>query len=429
MLKDVIYALAGIGKKPLFYAVATLTLALGIGANAAIFTVVNAVLLQPLPYPHPDQLMMLWTYNPRQGFDKDLGTYPNFDDWRRASSSFEGMSAYSWAGMTLTGSGDPAQIRGCRVTHDFFDTLGVAPLIGRAFAAANGQAGGERVAILGHGLWTRRFGADPSIVGRTIALNGVSHEVLGVMPESFACPEDAEFWVPLAPVGQYEELFTTRGSYWLTVIGRLKPGIAREGAQSEMDAIAARLEKEYPVNAGIGIRLVPMHEEVVGDVKRPLWILLGAVCFVLLIAWTNVANLLLTRGASRQRELAIRSALGASRGRLLRLMLTESLLIGLIGGAAGLLLAAWCTGLLQTLAPAGLPRLSTIAVDRQVMMYALVASILTGVLVGIFPALHAARRDPGASLKEGGRTGTDSVRGRRVRSALAIVELAVALVL
>ncbi|HJR59603.1 MAG TPA: ABC transporter permease [Vicinamibacterales bacterium] len=429
MMNDLVYAVRSIAKKPLFYAVATLTLALGIGANTAIFTVVNAVLLRPLPYPQPDRLMMVWTYNPRQGFDKDVGTYPNFEDWRRASGSFERMSGYFGASMTLTGNGDPAQIRGSRVTYEFFDTLGVPPARGRTFAVAHGQAGGERAVILAHGLWTRRFGADPSIVGRTIMLNGVSHEVLGVMPESFAYPEDAEFWVPLAPVGQFEGLFTARGSYWLTIIGRLKGGVTREAAQSEMDAIAARLEKEYPANSGIGIRLVPMHEEMVGDVKRPLMILLGAVCFVLLIACANVANLLLTRAASRQRELAIRSALGAGRGRLLRQMLTESLLLGLIGGAAGLLLAAWCTDLLQTLAPAGLPRLSTIAVDRQVIVYAVVASMLTGLLFGIVPALHAARRDSGANLKEGGRTGTDSVRGRRVRAALAIGELAVALVL
>jgi len=429
MLNDVVYALRGIGKKPLFHAVAVLTLALGIGANAAIFTVVDAVLLRPLPYPQPDRLMMLWTYNPRQGFDKDVGTYPNFEDWRRASRSFERMSAYAGASATLTERGDPAQIRGGRVTHDFFDTLGVAPARGRAFAAANGQAGGERVAILAHGLWTRRFGADPSIVGRTIVLNGVSHEVVGVMPENFAYPEDAEFWVPLAPVGPYEQLLRARGAYWLTVVGRLKPGVTRETAQAEMDSIAARLEQEYPDSAGTGIRLVPMHDEIVGDVKRPLWILFGAVCFVLLIACTNVANLLLTRAASRQRELAIRSALGASRGRLLRQLLTESLILGLIGGGAGLLLAAWCTAFLQTLAPAGLPRLSTIAVDRQVIGYGVAASMLTSLLFGLVPALHAANRDSGANLKEGGRSGTDSVRGRRVRAGLAIGELAVALVL
>ena len=177
MMNDLIYALRSIAKMPLFYAVATVTLALGIGANVAIFTVVNAVLLRPLPYPKPDRLMMVWTYNPRQGFDKDVGTYPNFEDWRRASTSFERMSAYSGASVTLTGSGDPAQIRGGRVTPDFFDTLGVAPARGRVFAAANGQAGGERVVILAHGLWTRRFGADPSVIGRTITLNGVAHEV------------------------------------------------------------------------------------------------------------------------------------------------------------------------------------------------------------------------------------------------------------
>jgi putative ABC transport system permease protein len=429
MVNDVAYALRSIVRKPLFYAIATLTLALGIGANAAIFTVVNAVLLRPLPYPQPDRLMMVWTYNPRQGFDKDVGTYPNFDDWRRASRSFERMSGYFGANMTLTGNGDPVQIRGSRVTHEFFYTLGVAPTRGRAFTAADGQAGGERVTILAHGLWTRRFGADPSVIGRTITLNGVSHEVVGIMPEGFAHPENAEYWVPIAPVGQFEQLMTTRGSYWLTIIGRLKPGITREAAQSEMDAIATQLEKEYPSNAGIGIRLVPLHEEIVGDVQRPLWILLGAVCFVLLIACANVANLLLTRAASRQRELAIRSALGAARGRLVRQLLTESLLLGLIGGAAGLLLAAWCTELLQTLAPSGLPRLSNIVVDRQVVAYAIAASLLTGLLFGIVPALQAARRDAGGQLKEGGRGGSDGVRGRRVRAALAIGELAVALVL
>jgi len=429
MWSDTRYALRTIAKRPLFYSLVVLTLALGIGANAAIFTVVNGVLLRPLPYPQPDRLMTVWTHNPRQGFDKDVSTYPNFDDWRRSSQSFEHMSAYFGASVTLTGSGDPAQIRGARVTPEFFETMGVAPARGRGFSAADGQAGGERVVILGHALWMQRFGGDASVIGRRIMLNGVPFEVVGVMPETFKHPADAELWLPLAPVGQFQELFGARGSYWLTIVGRLKPGVARPAAQSEMDAIAARLEKQYPVNAGIGIVLVPLHEELVGDVKRPLIILLGAVCFVLLIACANVANLLLTRAASRQRELAIRAALGAGRGRLVRQILTECVVLGLLGGAAGLLLAAFGTDLLQALAPPELPRLSNIGIDRNVLAYAAAASVFTSLLFGLVPALHASRRDSGGHLKEGGRTGTAGRAGGRVRAALAIGELALALVL
>ena len=428
MWADVQYTLRSLVRQPLFYSVVILTLALGIGANAAIFTVVNAVLLRPLPYPDADRLMMVWTYNPRQGFDKDVATYPNFEDWRRASQSFERMSGYFGASVTLTGSGDPAQIRGARVTPEFFETMQVFPALGRPFAPEHGRAGGERAVILAHGLWTRRFGADPGIVGRRLMLNGISHEVVGVMPSSFAHPSDAEFWLPLAPVGQFESLFTSRGSFWLTAIGRIKPGVSRTAAQAEMDAIAARLERTYPSNAGLGIRLVPLHEELVGDVKRPLLILLGAVCLVLLIACANVANLLLTRAASRTRELAIRTALGAARGRLNRQLLTESLVLGLIGGIAGLALAIGATDLLRSLAPPELPRLDGVTVDVRVLAYTAAASLLTSMLFGTIPAFHASRREVGAALKEGGRTGSDS-RSGRLRTALAIGELAIALVL
>ncbi len=429
MWPDIQYTLRGVLRKPLFHSMVILTLALGIGANAAIFTVVNGVLLRSLPYPNPDRLMMVWTHNPRQGFDKDVGTYPNFLDWRSASRSFERMSAYAGGSVTLTENGDPLQIRGAFVTPEFFETMGVAPLHGRAFGPADGLAGGERVVILDHGLWMRRFGSDASLIGRSVVLDGVPAEVIGVMPEGFRHPVDAEFWMPLAPVGRFTKLFDARGAYWLTIVGRLKPGVTQVAAQAEMDVIAGRLEKEYTANAGIGIRLVTMQQELVGDVKRPLLILLGAVCLVLLIACANVANLLLTRAASRKRELAIRAALGADRGRLVRQLLTESVVLGLLGGAAGLVLAALSTRLLQTLAPPELPRLSSIAIDRQVLAYVAGMSLFTSLLFGLLPALQASKRDSARNLKEGGRTGSEGRRGGQVRAALAVGELAIALML
>ena len=429
MIHDIGYALRGLIKKPLFSAVAVLTLALGTGANTAIFTVVNGVLLQPLPYPDPDRLMMLWTYNPRQGFDKDVATYPNFDDWRKASQTFSRISGYTGPGYTLTGLGDPAQIRGAAVTHEFFETMAMRPALGRGFTAADGAPGAGQTVVVSHGFWQGRLGGDHDVTGRTITLNGASYEVIGVMPERFALPQDAEVWTPMTPTGAYGPLFTQRGAFWLTVVGRLKPGVTRAAAQSEMDAIASRLERQYPGNSGLGVRLVPLHEEIVGDVRRPLLVLLGAVGLVLLIACANVTNLLLTRSSGRQRELAIRSALGAGRGRLLRQMLTESIVLAMAGGAAGVLLAAWSIDLLQLLAPPALPRLSSIRIDGRVLGFAFAAAVGTGLLFGIAPAVHAAGSSASGQLKEGGRGGTDSSRGRRLRSVLAVAELAVALVL
>jgi putative ABC transport system permease protein len=430
MKNDLVYAVRGLLKKPSFAIVAVLTLALGIGANSAIFTVVNGVLLRPLPYPSPDRLMMLWTYNPRQGFDKDVNTYPNFDDWRRQSTSFDGMSAYTGAGFTLTQAGDPAQIRGAVVTPGFFETLGMPPALGRTFGAHEATAGGDRAAILSYRLWQTRFGGDAAVVGRSIVLNGVPHEILGVMPASFAHPETAQVWTPLAPSERFAQVMQSRGSFWLQAVGRLKPGVERAKAQAEMDAIASTLERQYPnANAGIGVRLVPMHEELVGDVRQPLLILLGAVGFVLLIACANVANLLLTRAASRQKELAIRAALGAGRRRLLRQMLTESLVLSVAGGAAGLVLAAWGIDTLQSLAPSNIPRLAGIHIDTSVILYTSLAALATGLLFGMAPALQSGVATAGEFLKEGGRAGSEGSRGRRLRSGLAVVEIAVALVL
>jgi putative ABC transport system permease protein len=427
---DFVYAVRGLRKRPLFKAAAVLTLALGIGANSAIFTVVNAVLLRPLPYPAPDRLMMLWTYNPRQGYNKDVSAYPNFDDWRRRSTSFAGMSAYFYANFTLTEAGDPAQIQGAIVTPGFFETLGVGPALGRTFAAADGAAGAGNAAILSHGLWQTRFGGDPSIVGRTIVLNSVSYEVRGVMPASFAHPETAVVWTPLAPSERLAPLLQSRTAYWLQVIGRLKPGIDRRAAQSEMDTITSALERQYPeANAGIAARLVPMHEEIVGDVRQPLLILFGTAALVLLIACANVANLLLARAASRQRELAIRAALGAGRRRLIAQLLTESLVLAAVGGAAGLLLAAWGIQALPSLAPSNLPRLTGVRIDTAVILYTSLAAVVTGLVFGAAPALQSASATAGEFLKERGRTESQGTRGRRLRAALAVAEIAVALVL
>jgi putative ABC transport system permease protein len=428
--QDLRYGARMLLKNPGFTAVAVITLALGIGANAAIFSVVNATLLRPLPFDDPDRLIMIRETKLPQ-FPEFSVSPGNFLDWKKQNTVFERLVAMQDASFNLIGVSDPERLRGMRVTDGFFAMLGARPQMGRDFLPEEDQPGRANVVILSHGLWQRRFGADPNIVNRAITFSGGSYTVVGVMPARFRFGDGAaEFWTPMA--------FTTEqaqqhGSHYVSAIGRLKSGVALAQARSEMSMIADRLAKQYPDNnTGWNVKLTPLLEYTVSSVKPALLVLLGAVAFVLLIACVNVANLLLARSAAREKEIAIRVSLGAGRWRIARQLLTESAVLALAGGTVGLTLAKWGKDLLLALAPEDLPRLSDVALDGRALAFTAALSLLTGLGFGLFPALQASNiRGPNLNetLKDAGRGSTDDGRRRLIRGALVVLEVALALVL
>jgi putative ABC transport system permease protein len=424
LLKDIRYGVRSLLQRPGFTAIAVITLALGIGANTTLFSFVNGILLRPLPYRDPAQLVILDETAPKQGIKSFNVSFPNFLDWREQNHVFEDVAVYQDGNYSLVGAGEPEQIPGARISQGLFELLGVAPKLGRTITAEEDRPETNNTVLISDGLWQRRYGSAESVIGQTLTVNGRARTIIGVMPPGFKFPETAELWVPMA---LNEQLFT-RTDHGLNAIARLKPNVTLGQAQAELNNIARRIEEQHPVtNEGLGVNVFSLRDNLVGDYREALLILLGVVAFVLLIACANVANLLLARSSARHKEFALRAALGASRARILRQLLTESALLSVLGALLGMLVAVWGRNLLLAAIPGEMPFWMKFDLDLRVLGFTFAIASLTGLIFGIAPALQGSKTDLNEALKEGGRGG--GAGHNRLRSLLVVVEVALSLVL
>jgi predicted permease len=429
LIKDLRYGFRSLVKRPGFSAIAIITLAVGIGANTAIFSVVNTVLLQPLPFVEPDRLVMVWEDASFAGFPRNTPAPANYADIKAQNQVFEDIAATDMRSMNLTGDGEPQRLEAIGVTASFFPLLGVKPALGRWFTAEEDKPEANKVVMINYALWKQRYGGEQNIIGRDLLLNGEKHTVVGVMPAGFQFLDSkVGMWVPIAFT---PEILARRNSHYLKLIARMKPGVTVEQANADVKTIHERIARDHPAAAGrLGGFVVPLRDELAGDSRRPLLVLLVAVGFVLLIACANIANLMLSRAATRRREIAVRVALGAGRMRIIRQLLIESLLLSIVGSVCGLLLATWSFAFLQQLIPEGLALSTQLGIDFRVLGFTLILTLLTAVIFGLVPAFQASKVDLNEALKQGGggRSGLNA-GGNRMRSVMVVAEVALAIVL